>query len=189
MNIFKFLIKYYLYMIFIFFIGRVSFFILYFNNFSDSGVDYWLTFIYGLRMDTITASVLLLIPLIVLSFSPEKIKNAITAFLKYYFLVVLAILIYIENATFPFIAQYDVRPNYLFVEYLIYPREVFSMIFADYKLELFIAFSMILLFIYFYLKFAKEDLTNIFETSYTKRIALFTSVSFTVYWGTLIIWA
>jgi len=160
-------------MIFIFFIGRVSFFILYFNNFSDSGVDYWLTFIYGLRMDTITASVLLLIPLIVLSFSPEKIKNAITAFLKYYFLVVLAILIYIENATFPFIAQYDVRPNYLFVEYLIYPREVFSMIFADYKLELFIAFSMILLFIYFYLKFVKENLTNIFETSYIKRIALF----------------
>ena len=173
MNILKYLVKYYLYMVFIFFIGRVSLFTLYFDNFKESGVDYWLTFIYGLRMDTITASALLVIPLIVLSFSTLKMQNIITKLLKYYFLIVLSILIYIENATFPFIAQYDVRPNYLFVEYLIYPREVFSMIFADYKLELFIAFSMIIVFIYFYLKLAKENFTKTFETNYIKRILMF----------------
>ena len=120
-KMFKQILKYYLYMIFIFFLGRLFLFLFYFDNFKDSGVDYWLTFIHGLRMDTITASVLLLLPLILLSFSPPKLKYIVDKFLKYYFLVVLSIIIYIENATFPFIAQYDVRPNYLFVEYLIYP--------------------------------------------------------------------
>ena len=103
-------------------------------------------------MDTITASILLVIPLIILSFTPVKFKNIANGFLKYYFLVIFSLIIYIENATFPFVAQYDVRPNYLFVEYLIYPKEVFAMIFADYKIELFIAFSMIAGFIYLYLK-------------------------------------
>ncbi|MDQ7061167.1 MAG: hypothetical protein Q9M43_08480 [Sulfurimonas sp.] len=114
MNIIKILIKYYIYMISIFFIARLTLFSLYFDTFKDSGVDYWLTFIYGLRMDTITTSAFLLIPLILLSFSPKKIKNIVNTLLKYYFLIVLSMMIYIENATFPFIAQYDVRPNYLF---------------------------------------------------------------------------
>ena len=64
-------------------------------------------------------------------------KNTIR---KYYFLIILSFIIYIENATLPFFAQYDVRPNYLFVEYLEYPKEIFSMIIADYKIELIIAF-------------------------------------------------
>ena len=79
----------------------------------------------------------------------------------------------LENATIPFIAQYDVRPNYLFVEYLVYPREVFAMIFADYKIELFVAFSMIGTFIYFYLKYAKNSVLWVFETSHKKRLLLF----------------
>ena len=179
----KQLIKYYIYMILIFFIGRVSLFILYFNEFKDDDINYWLTFIYGLRMDTITASMLLVIPVILLTLSPNIFKNFISKFLKYYFLVVLSIIIYIENATFPFIAQYDVRPNYLFVEYLEYPKEVFSMIFADYKLELFMAFSMIGGFIYFYLKHTKDNFIKIFETSYIKRLALFIPLLLILFMG------
>ena len=183
MNILKLLTKYYLSMVLIFFIGRLSLFILYFDNFKDSGVDYWLTFIYGLRMDTITASALLTIPLIFLSFTPKRYKNFVNQFLKYYFLVILSIIIYIENASFPFIAQYDVRPNYLFVEYLVYPKEVFSMIFADYKMELFIAFSMIITFIYLYLKHIKNDFSKALDTSYIKRIALFLPISLILFIG------
>lgn len=53
-------------------------------------------------MDTIVASILLVIPLIVLSFSPQKLSKFSNLFLRLYFVVVLGILIYIENATFPF---------------------------------------------------------------------------------------
>lgn len=180
---FKYLLKYYFYIVAIFFLGRATLFILYFDNFKESGVDYWLTFIYGLRMDTIVASALLVIPLILLSISPAIIKNFIDKFLKYYFLVIFSILIYIENATLPFIAQYDVRPNYLFVEYLVYPREVFSMIFADYKPELFVAFSMIGIFIYLYLKYAKQSTLKLFEISYIKRLALFLPIFLLLFLG------
>ncbi len=169
----KKLLKYYFMFVSIFFIGRLLLFIYYFHNFEDSGVDYWLTFLYGLRMDTIVISILLVIPLIVLSFTPVKLAKSANSFLKYYFLVVFSLAIYIENATFPFVAQYDVRPNYLFVEYLIYPREVFSMIFADYKVELLVSFAMIGLFGYFYLKFAKDDFLEIFKSAYLKRVVLF----------------
>lgn len=173
MLIVKYLFKYYLLMIGIFFLGRLGLFVFYFDNFNDSGVHYWLTFIYGLRMDTITASVLLFAPLLLLSFTPLRLKRTADKILKYYFLVVISLIIYMENATFPFMAQYDVRPNYLFVEYLIYPREVFAMIFADYKLELFVAFSMIALFVYIFLKYVNHNNEKIFKTNYVKRLLLF----------------
>jgi phosphoglycerol transferase MdoB-like AlkP superfamily enzyme len=173
MNILKKLGKYYIYMLIIFFIGRLSLFILYFDKFKESDANYWLTFLYGARMDTIVSFMLLVIPLIILTFSPKKITSLVDKVLKYYFLIIFSLLIYIENATFPFIAQYDVRPNYLFVEYLEYPKEVFSMIFAEYKLELLVAFLMIGGFIYLYLKYINESFITILKSSYSKRVALF----------------
>ena len=173
MSILKQLVKYYIYIIAIFFIGRLSLFIIYFDKLQNSDASYWFTFLYGLRMDTITSSVLLIIPMFLLTLSPKRVQNFINIFLKYYFLLVISFLIYIEIATFPFIAQYDVRPNYLFVEYLEYPKEVFGMILADYKLALSIAFIIIGSFIYFYLKSFKESLDDIFEINYGKRVLLF----------------
>lgn len=165
-------------MISIFFVGRAALFVLYFDKFKDSDVNYWLTFIYGLRMDTIAAGMLLIIPLLLLCLSPNFLKKIVDSFLKYYFLIVLAVLIYIENATFPFFAQYDVRPNYLFVEYLAYPKEVFGMIFADYKVELLIAFAMLAGFIYLYLKHTKNSFIVVFDTSYIKRLVWFLPLAF-----------
>ena len=173
MQIVKYLFRYYIYMVSIFFIGRVALLTLYIDKIQDSDSSLWLSFIYGLRMDTIVTSILLLLPLILLTFSPKVLQRFVELFLKYYFLVILSFLIYIENATFPFIAQYDVRPNYLFVEYLEYPQEVFGMIFAEYKLELFIAFTMIAIFIFFFNKKSKMKLDIIFSLSYLKRVALF----------------
>ena len=168
--ILKQLFRYYLSMISIFFIGRLSLFIIYFDTIKNSDESYWLTFIYGLRMDTITASVLLVIPAILLTLTPKLLQDLTNIFLKYYWLIIISFLLYIEIATFPFIAQYDVRPNYLFVEYLDYPQEVFSMIFADYKIELSIAFLFISTYIYRYLKnFRIDGLDKLFKIKYKAR--------------------
>jgi len=43
---------------------------------------------------------------------------------------------FIEATTTSFIAEYDSRPNYLFVEYLVFPKEVFSMLAGSHLLEL-----------------------------------------------------
>ena len=169
MNIFKKLFTNYLYMIIVFFIGRLTLFVLYFDKIQNTDSSYWFTFLYGLRMDTITASLLLVVPMLLLTLSSPKLHKFINIFLKYYFLIILSILIYIEIATFPFMAQYDVRPNYLFVEYLEYPKEVFGMILADYKLALSTAFVIIGSFIYLYLKSFKEDLNAIFKMSYLRE--------------------
>lgn len=172
-TIFTQLFKFYFYMISIFFIGRVALFFVFYEHFKDETFNYWLTFIYGLRMDTITASVLLIIPAILLTLSPNIFKNTVNTLLKYYFLIIISLILYMEIATFPFFFQYDVRPNYLFVEYLQYPKEVFSMILAEYKIELFIAITIILSFIYIYLKNYQNSFLKIFELSYFKRAILF----------------
>jgi len=183
MQILTCLIKYYFYMIFIFFMGRLSLFIIYFDRFKDSDVNYWLSFIYGLRMDTIVTSIILIIPMFILTLTPKTLHKVTNQFLKYYFLIMLSFVIYIENATLPFFAQYDVRPNYLFVEYLEYPKEVFSMIIADYKIELIIAFIMIGIFIYLFLKFTKDTFIKAIKTDYKIKIVLFVPLAMVLFIG------
>ena len=121
----------------------------------------------------LVASILLVIPLIFLTLTPKILQKSVDSFLKYYFLLCITLAIYIENATFPFMAQYDVRPNYKFVEYLEYPKEVFGMIIADYPIQLAIALLMIALFIYLYLKVINPSFTSVYELSYLKRASLF----------------
>ena len=163
--------------------GRLSLFIIYFDRFKDSDVNYWLSFIYGLRMDTIVTSIILIIPMFILTLTPKTLHKVTNQFLKYYFLIMLSFVIYIENATLPFFAQYDVRPNYLFVEYLEYPKEVFSMIIADYKIELIIAFIMIGIFIYLFLKFTKGTFIKAIKTDYKLKIILFVPLAMVLFIG------
>lgn len=95
-------------------------------------------------MDTILICMLLVIPTILLSIAPKNWSKIVSKIVKFYVLLFLLIIIFIENATIPFFAQYDVRPNYLFVQYLDhYPKEVFSLLFKDYKLSLLISFIML----------------------------------------------
>lgn len=172
MQILKLLFKNYLLMALIFLLGRALLFVVYFDNFKAIDDNYWLTFLYGLRMDTMAASMLLVIPTLLLTLAPRLLGGVVEIVLKGYFAVVFAVLIYIENATLPFFIQYDVRPNYLFVEYLEYPKEVFGMIIADYKLAHAIAFAMIGLFLYFYLRSSRSDVSRVFEIPYLKRALL-----------------
>ena len=183
MQMFKKLFTYYLLIVGIFFLGRTALFIVYFDRFSDSGVNYWLSFVYGLKMDTMVASLLLVIPLIVLSFSPAGLAKVSNFFLRLYFVIVLGILIYIENATFPFFVQYDVRPNFKFVEYLEYPVEVFNMIIADYKLALSIAFIMIGLFVWIFLRRTKESFLSVLQTPLWKRALWFLPLALLLFIG------
>jgi len=183
MRMVKKLFTYYLVIVGIFFLGRIALFTVYFDRFSDSGVNYWLSFVYGLKMDTMVASMLLIIPLIVLSFSPQSLAKISNFFLRLYFVIVLGILIYIENATFPFFVQYDVRPNFKFVEYLEYPVEVFNMIIADYKLSLSIAFIMIGLFAWVFMHKTKESFLSVLQTPLFKRALLFLPLALILFIG------
>lgn len=99
----------------------------------------WWVFPLGLRMDVVTLSLLVLLPALLLLLLPTTVERRLRPAVAGLLSLVAGILVYMEVATWPFIAQYDSRPNHLFIDYLVYPREVFGTIWADYKLEIFVA--------------------------------------------------
>jgi len=54
--------------------------------------------------------------------------------LRIYMVAVTLFVVWVELGTIPYIDQYDARPDYIYVEYLIYPREVLSTLFLSYGL-------------------------------------------------------
>jgi len=170
MHTFKELFKIYLLFIALFFLGRLGLYAVYADRLTDiSFAESLLSFLYGLKLDTMATSIILIIPALVLSLTPQYFARLATRILSGYVLVFLLIALYIENATFPFVAQYDVRPNYLFVEYLKYPKEISSMILKEYPLQLLVAFMMLLVTAWAYLRFSPLKLEEALRTPLWKR--------------------
>ncbi|MDY0116117.1 MAG: LTA synthase family protein [Sulfurimonadaceae bacterium] len=173
MRLIKELFKLYLLFALIFFLGRLTLWIIYFDRFEDiSFFESLLSFVYGLRMDTIVISIVLVIPTIFLAISPQIFSKYIAKGMKWYFALWLLIFVFIENATIPFFAQYDVRPNYLFLAYLEYPKEVISLMFKDYLLELIISFVMMGALGYWFIKSRLFDFENAMQTRYIYRLLM-----------------
>jgi len=173
MQIFVKLFRYYLGMIAIFVIGRLGLFVWQYDRFAAQEPNAYLSFLYGLKIDTMATSILLVIPLVVLCFTPKVLSKVADKFLQIYFLVVYSALIYIEIATFPFFAEYDVRPNFKFVEYLAYPKEVINLILTDYKVPLVIALFTIGAFAYVFIKRSKNSFVAVLQMALWKRALLF----------------
>ncbi|NPA28773.1 MAG: sulfatase-like hydrolase/transferase [Epsilonproteobacteria bacterium] len=172
MKVFKVLLWHYLLLALIFFVGRAGLLIVYYDRVVQSGVNHWLSFLYGLRMDTILISMLLVVPLLVLTLTPARYAKTAEKGLKAYFTGVFTLAIFVEIATFPFFAEYDVRPNYKFVEYLAYPKEVFGMLLADYKLAIALAVGAIWLFLRYYRKAVQERFAQALAQPLPKRALL-----------------
>lgn len=80
----------------------------------------------GLRVDIATLSLLLGPAIIIGLLLPERVwRNArVQNLLKAWLVAVFGILVLMELATVDFMAEYGLRPNRVFIEYLVYPREV-----------------------------------------------------------------
>jgi len=95
------------------------------------GTSGWVTvLLQGMRVDLATVSMLLFIPLVYSSLvSVNQIKiplgNRIT---QIWLTLIACCFVFLELATPSFIQEYNIRPNRLFIEYLIYPKEVFGML-------------------------------------------------------------
>ena len=92
----------------------------------------------GIRFDLVALGLLLAIPMALtpLFSAIGPLHRPWFLFLRLFLAVVIGLWALMEVATPPFIMEYDVRPNLLFVEYLKYPQEVFSMLFTGYKTAL-----------------------------------------------------
>jgi phosphoglycerol transferase MdoB-like AlkP superfamily enzyme len=91
----------------------------------------------GLRSDLITlgllsAPVVIVVPILLALRRLQVWTRLAGAWLA----IALILIALMEFATPQFLAEYDARPNRLFIEYLVYPREVFAMLWEGYRLTL-----------------------------------------------------
>lgn len=100
----------------------------------------------GLRIDLQTLGYLIL-PAWLLLFAATLLRMTakIRLPLKIYLIAISVLLLFFELITPTFILEYDLRPNRLFLDYLIYPQEVSSMLFSGYKTEIVITLAVLML--------------------------------------------
>ncbi|MCG3695075.1 LTA synthase family protein [Aliarcobacter butzleri] len=134
-------------------------------------------------MDTIVICIILVIPTIFLAITPKIFSNFISKFLNIYILFFLVIALFIECASFPFFAQYDLRPNYLFIEYLEYPQEVTSLLFKDYKFQFIAIFILIIATIRIYSKSKFINFEQVFKQNYISRILILAPILLVLFLG------
>ncbi|MFU1915530.1 LTA synthase family protein [Bordetella avium] len=102
----------------------------------------WQILLGGLRIDAHLIGVAVALPLALapwLGDAPTAITiNGI------WLLIAWSLICLLEFSTPQFIIEYDTRPNQLYVVYLKYPKEVFSMLFKEYRLALFLGVAALL---------------------------------------------
>ncbi len=177
------LFSFYLLFITIFFLGRLGLFVLYYDRIVEAHVNHWYSFVLGLQMDTIVASIILVIPVLLLFTLPRLMAGFVQKFLRLYFLVFLLLVVYIENATFPFLAEFDVRPNDIFINYLDYPTEVLGNIWESYKPQLLLSTIMLGVVGYFYWKKTRKLFSQSFEAAWWFRLLWVVPVSALLFIG------
>ncbi len=110
----------------------------------------------GVRADIIQLSLLALIPLLLTPLiAIKRFFKSWQKFTYVWVIVAIVFLVFLEAATPGFIAEYDVRPNRLFVEYLKYPHEVIPMLWRGFRVHVFAGFGFTLLAIWLMRRFMK----------------------------------
>ena len=127
----------------------------------------WLILSGGIRVDLSSIGYLAL-PAILILFVHSLIKLKITQQLfTVYSVVIITLVVVFESATPAFILQYDIRPNRLFVEYLNYPKEVFSMLLTGHLLTLIISLLITTITTYFSYQFISKAFANNLQSKKT----------------------
>ncbi len=121
-------------------------FLVYFFDRVNGLSDILYVLIQGLRVDLVVAGYFFLIPALI---SIWLKQGALSKFLHItvaiWVVFSFTIIIFMEVATPEFIHEYDVRPNRIFLDYLIYPKEVFAMLWEGYKPAIFMGVSSLII--------------------------------------------
>lgn len=162
-------------------LSRIVLFFIFGNRVMETE-NYGLIFPIGLRMDLILICYLLLLPVLLIVLLPEKWILKLQRFLNGYFIFFLAALLFFELATPDFIFEYDTRPNKLFLDYLIYPKEVLGTLFKGYLASIVITFVALGTFVFALVKYRK-NLFSVQASSYKIRLLYFPVIAFALFFG------
>ncbi|MFD2823813.1 LTA synthase family protein [Lacinutrix iliipiscaria] len=145
--------------------------------------NFWLLFPIGLRMDIILMSYMAILPTVLILFMPFRFLTQLEKFIRFFFIVCLFFLLFMELATPNFLIQYDTRPNRLFVEYLVYPKEVLTMLFKGFLWIIIVAVAILIASLYFLVKKSKTWFLIRKETSYAFKLKMVIPVLFLLFFG------
>ncbi|MEZ7516625.1 LTA synthase family protein [Flavobacterium frigidarium] len=162
-------------------ISRFVLFIIYKDRVVQTA-DYWMIFPIGLRMDLILLSYISFLPALLLSVLPHYYLEKIKKFFAWYFLSFLFLLLFMELASHDFINEYDTRPNKLFIDYLIYPKEVLGTLFKSYLSSMIFSFILIAAALYISVKNARFLFYPKYS-DYKTKLILFPLVAFLLFFG------
>ena len=113
--------------------SRLGLFIWQFDRVIAAG-DIGYMLLQGLRADLIFAGLWFMLPVsLALLLAGKKYFSWWRRFSHFWVLLGLCLMIFIEVSTPQFFLQYDIRPNRIYVEYLKYPKEVFSTLWQGYR--------------------------------------------------------
>jgi phosphoglycerol transferase MdoB-like AlkP superfamily enzyme len=144
--------------------------------------NYGYLFPIGLRMDLILMSYILVLPTVLITLLSQSFLQKIKPFFYFYFIFFLVLIFFFELATPNFIVQYDTRPNQLFIEYLIYPKEVLGMLYKGYLASIIVTIALISSFIFLLIKF-KSKWFAIQKTNYLTKLIMFPLIAFLLIFG------
>lgn len=108
--------------------------------------DVFKVFLIGIRMDVILLSYLTFLPILALLIFSKPVVLRMRRLFSAWAAAVLGLIIFMEIASVPFLAEYDLRPDIKFIEYLTTPHEVFETLIKTYSLELVIGILALIIF-------------------------------------------
>ncbi|WP_101774404.1 LTA synthase family protein [Pasteurella oralis] len=137
-----------------------------------NAVDGWLAlFLQGVRIDIVSLCYLFGVPalLTVLLYHHNSLGFIWQKILRVWLTCGSVFILFMEIATPAFIETYDFRPNRLFIEYLIYPKEVFSMLMEGHLLAMVISLTVTVLATVLYWKLAGWAVQHLSSPSWKFR--------------------
>lgn len=162
-------------------ISRILLFFVFKERVVDN-LNYGQLFLIGLRFDLILMSYIAFLPAVLISLLPDSILKYFKKFFNIYFIFFLFLFLLMELSTLDFINQYDTRPNRLFLDYLIYPKEVVGTLLKSYLPSLIITTILLGIALFFAFKHGKKVFYPQ-ESNYKTKLLLFLGVAFFLFWG------
>ena len=109
-----------------------------------------------MRFDVILLSYIAFLPFVLLTIIPEKFLNYIQKPISFYFLFFLFLILLTEITSVNFINQYETRPNRIYIDYLIYPKEVIGTLVKSYLPSIIIVIIILTISVYFGIRKSKQ---------------------------------
>ena len=129
----------------------------------------WPLLLQGVRADIILACLWLVVPVLLAPvWARQRFFQSWKTFCYLWSLLGLTLMIFTELSTPQFILQYDIRPNRLYIEYLKYPKEVFSTLWHGFRTMLIAGIAVTVLLISLAAVWLKKVKANTVAFSYAK---------------------